>query len=52
MNLLTVVSLIHFLGVNGYIAQALGIPPYTLTTYLASKFIVFRLPAPHGQKST
>lgn len=48
MNLLTVMWLVHVAGVNGYIAQALGIPPYTLTTYLASKFIVFRAPAgPH-----
>ena len=42
MNLLTVLVLIHYAGMNTYIAQALGIPPYTLTTYLASKFIVFR----------
>lgn len=48
MNLLTVLILIHYAGLNSYIAQALGIPPYTLTTYLASKFIVFRVqPAPH-----
>ena len=44
MNLLTVLVLIHHAGVNGYLAQALGIPPYTLTTYLASKFLVFRAP--------
>jgi putative flippase GtrA len=42
MNLLTVLLAIHVLGVNGYVAQLMGIPPYTLTTYLASKFIVFR----------
>lgn len=42
INLLTVLVLIHHAGVNGYWAQALGIPPYTLTTYLASKFLVFR----------
>lgn len=52
MNLLTVLVLIHHAGVNGYLAQALGIPPYTLTTYLASKFIVFRAQADGGQKST
>jgi putative flippase GtrA len=52
MNLLTVLMLIRHVGVNGYLAQALGIPAYTLTTYLASKFIVFRLaPEPDG-KST
>ena len=49
MNLLTVMFLINHLGMNGYIAQALGIPPYVLTSYLASKFIVFRLqPEPHN----
>lgn len=42
MNLLTVLVLIDRLGVNSYIAQALGIVPYVLTSYLASKFIVFR----------
>ena len=43
MNLLTVLVAIRYLGMNDYLAQALGIPPYTVTTYLASKFIVFRL---------
>jgi len=52
MNLLTVLMLIHWAGVNGYIAQALGIPPYTLTTYLASKFIVFRVQPEANRKST
>ena len=42
MNLLTVLVSIDYLSVNGYIAQVLGIPPYVLTSYLASKFIVFR----------
>lgn len=41
MNLLAVVLLIHF-GVDSYFAQALGTLPYTVTTYLASKYIVFR----------
>jgi putative flippase GtrA len=40
MNLLTVMLLIH-LGVNSYVAQALGIPPYTLTSYFLSKYFVF-----------
>jgi putative flippase GtrA len=52
MNLLTVLVLIHYVGMNGYLAQALGIPPYTLTTYLASKFIVFRSQAEPDTKST
>jgi putative flippase GtrA len=52
MNLLTVLVLIHYAGMNAYIAQALGIPPYTLTTYLASKFIVFRSAPEQHEKST
>ena len=51
MNLLTVMLLIRC-GVDSYLAQALGIPPYTLTTYLASKFFVFREPPGAGAKST
>lgn len=50
MNLLTVLALIHIAGVNSYLAQALGIPPYTLTTFLASKFIVFRAHAAPGAR--
>jgi putative flippase GtrA len=45
MNLLTVLLAIR-LGLNGYLAQAMGIPPYTLTTYFASKYLVFRAPTP------
>ena len=41
MNLLTVMIGIHFVGLNDYLAQALGIPPYTLTSYVASKYLVF-----------
>jgi putative flippase GtrA len=51
MNLLTVLALIGYLDMNSYLAQALGIPPYVLTTYLASKFFVFR-PPPESQKKT
>jgi putative flippase GtrA len=42
MNLLTVVVAIRLFEVNGYIAQAAGIVPYTVTSYLASKYLVFR----------
>lgn len=52
MNLLTVLMLIEQLGMDSYLAQALGIPPYTLTTYLASKFIVFRPRPSHEERST
>jgi putative flippase GtrA len=50
MNLLAVLVLIEHFGMNSYIAQALGIPPYVLTSYLASKFIVFRMQRePHNK---
>lgn len=52
MNLLTVLILIQQFELNSYLAQALGIPPYTLTTYLASKFIVFRFQPDVNEKST
>jgi putative flippase GtrA len=41
-NLATVMLALHVLGLNGYLAQALGVPPYTLTAYLLSKYFVFR----------
>lgn len=41
-NLLTVLAAIHGAAINSYVAQALGIPVYTLTVFLASKFFVFR----------
>ena len=41
MNLLMVLTAIHYIGLNDYIAQALGIPPYTLTSFFASKYLVF-----------
>jgi putative flippase GtrA len=52
MNLLTVLILIQQLELNSYLAQALGIPPYTLTTFLASKFIVFRIQPENKENST
>jgi putative flippase GtrA len=41
-NLLTVLAAIHGGAINSYVAQALGIPVYTLTVFLASKYLVFR----------
>jgi len=41
-NLLTVLVAIHYFDSNGYVAQATGVVPYTLITYLASKYLVFR----------
>ena len=42
MNLVTVMLAIHYAGLNAYLAQALGIPPYTVTSFLAAKYLVFR----------
>jgi putative flippase GtrA len=43
-NLLTVWTAIHHLHLNGYLAQALGILPYTICFFLLSKLFVFRVP--------
>jgi putative flippase GtrA len=45
LNLVTVVKAIDLLHINTYIAQALGIVPYTVFTYLASRHFAFRQPA-------
>ncbi|WP_447772179.1 GtrA family protein [Variovorax boronicumulans] len=42
-NLLTVMTAIDGFGVNTYLAQALGMPVYTVMAYLISKHVVFRL---------
>ena len=42
MNLVTVMSCIHIIGMNDYLAQALGVPPYTLTTFYLSRLWTFR----------
>ena len=41
-NLLTVIVAIEHLGLNSYLGQAMGMPAYTVTAYLASRYIVFR----------
>lgn len=41
-NLAVVMLLINAFSINGYIAQALGVPAYTLTFYMGSKMLVFR----------
>ena len=51
MNLLTVLVAIHGLGLNDYLAQALGIPPYTLTSFFASKYLVFRAERAHANEA-
>lgn len=42
INLLTVMMAIRLLDIDGYVAQALGILPYTVTAYLGSRYIAFR----------
>ena len=51
MNLITVMAAIHHAGLNTYLAQALGIPPYTLTSFLASKYLVFRSHNPLAERT-
>lgn len=48
-NLATVMLCIHAFGIDGYIAQAIGVPAYTITSYLANKHFVFtsRTRTPH-----
>lgn len=45
-NLATVSVALYWWGLNGYVAQAFGIPPYALVAYLGSKLYVFRRMAP------
>jgi putative flippase GtrA len=40
-NLVAVMTAISVLGVNSYIAQGMGIVPYTLVGYLGSRFFAF-----------
>lgn len=42
LNLLTVLLAIDRLGVNSYVAQAIGIAPYTAFSYLGSRYFAFR----------
>lgn len=41
-NLATVGIALYWWGLNGYVAQAFGIPPYVLVGYLGSRLYVFR----------
>ena len=40
-NLTVVLICIHWIGLNTYLAQAMGIPPYTIVFFLLSRFFVF-----------
>jgi putative flippase GtrA len=42
LNLATLWGLIHGWGVNGYLAQAIAVVPYTVSFFLLSKILVFR----------
>ena len=41
-NLLTVLIAIDLLGINSYLAHAIGVVPYFVIGYLGSRFFVFR----------
>jgi len=43
-NLATVAVAIYVAGINGYVAQALGVGPFALIGYLGSKYFVFVQP--------
>lgn len=45
LNLVTVMQAIDVFHVDGYIAQAAGIVPYTVFTYIAARCFAFRKPA-------
>jgi putative flippase GtrA len=40
MNLVCVMSLIAY-GVDSYVAQAFGVPPYTIVSYFGSRYLAF-----------
>jgi len=43
-NLAVVLTLIDGFGLNSYLAQAIGIPPYTIVFYIGSRWFAFRDP--------
>ena len=45
LNLATVLFLIRSLGVNAYLAHAIGVVPYTLLFFLGSRYYAFRTSA-------
>lgn len=46
LNLATVLHAIGAFHLNSYLAQAIGIVPYTAFTYVASRYFAFRAPQP------
>ncbi len=49
LNLLTVLLALHVLGLNSYVAQMLGVPPFTMASYLLCKYWVFSPNTAFGQ---
>jgi putative flippase GtrA len=43
LNLGTVTALVHFSGIDRYLAQCVGILPYTAVGYLGSRHFAFRV---------
>ena len=43
LNLATVLVAIHSFGVNSYLAQAIGMPVYTVFFYIGSRYFAFRM---------
>jgi len=41
INLAVVLVLIHWVDIGSYLAQALGIPPYTISFFLLMKYFAF-----------
>ncbi|MCG8506015.1 MAG: GtrA family protein [Sphingomonadales bacterium] len=56
LNLATVLGLISLANVDPYIAQALGIPPYTVSFFLFSRYWIFKKSSsntkPAGEKNS
>ena len=51
LNLATVLGAIAWFGLDPYLAQALGVPPYTISFFLLSRYVVFR-PSPLALRET
>ena len=47
-NLAVVLVALHWLGINSYLAQALGIPAYTAVGYLGARYFAFGDRAPRA----
>ncbi len=43
VNLFVVLTAINDMGLNSYVSQALGVPPYVIISFLMSKYFVFKI---------